>query len=113
MVLVFFVVIDLDGQRDPSPGTESSDNMEFFGSNFRNDIVCNSVSDVFVESVMVSEAVEVELERLGFDAAFAGDVLDLEMSCVGLPGDGAERAELWTVQLDPVGAAGSGIREGL
>ena len=51
---------------------------------------------------MIAEAHEVKLQRLALDHAAPRDVGDVDGRIVRLARDGAERRELWAVELDPV-----------
>src|SRR5438445_698073 len=52
-------------------------------------------SALFVESAVVTERREKELQRFGFDEPGIGDVIDNKMGKVRLTGNRAECGELW------------------
>src|SRR3546814_3488521 len=64
---------------------------------------------ILMEGCMVAEAGEKELERLGFDDRFIGDVIDHQMREIGLRRDGAERREFGHGEAHQIALAGARV----
>ncbi len=64
---------------------------------------------ILVEGGMVAEGAQEQLQRLGFDDASRGRIVDHQMREVGLAGHRAERGELGRGEAHQIGPAGARI----
>ena len=69
-------MVDLDGEGDAATGAEGADNVEFLRGDAVDNLVSDSVGDLFVKPVVVSEGMQEEFEGFGFDTLGTGNVGD-------------------------------------
>jgi hypothetical protein len=74
-------------------------------------ILQNPVRDRFVKRALVPIRSEIKLERLTFDAKAFRNVINVYSGKIRLAGDRANRSEIVRFEMNPVIAAGRGIRE--
>ncbi len=77
------------------------------------EVVEDSIGDLFIEGRAVSKAGEVKFERLCFDAVPVGDVFDVQRGKIGLAGDGAQRGEIVRIEFNDVVALRIAVLERL
>ena len=63
---------------------------------------------IFMESTVIAEGSEIELEGFAFDEEFVGDVIDDDIGEIGLAGDGTERSKFGAGEADEI--VGSRVR---
>ncbi len=101
---------DIDG--DAAAGVPVAADAEPFGVEFVKEALTDADGAIFMETGMVAEAVQIELERLGFHDGARRDVVDDEVREIGLAGDGAERGKFRAGEADHIGA-GAWVRNQL
>lgn len=87
---------------DAAAGHEVTGDLEVFGIHEADQVLHDDIDAILVEIAVVAEGKEVELEALALDHPFPRDIGDIDMSEIGLPGLGAERRELGTIESDEV-----------
>ena len=109
----FAGVLGTDGERDSAARRELRGHDRFARSACFHKIVQNAVRDRFVKRALVPIRSEIKLERLTFHAKALRDVIDVYSGKIRLAGDRANRSEIVRFEMNPVIAAGRGIRESL
>ena len=102
-ILVLGVAIvgeGLDG--DTTTGIEQADDLQIFGVHQLDQVLHDDVDAVLVEVAVVAEAEEVELQALALHHQRARDVVDDDVTKVGLAGLGAQGGELGAIQSHKV-----------
>ena len=87
MLSVAVVGEGLDG--DTATGIEQADNLKVFGIHQLDQVLHDDVDAVLMEVAVVAEAEEVELQALALHHQRARDIVDDDMSEIGLTGLGA------------------------
>jgi len=98
---------------DAATGKEKPYHLNILGIHQPNEVFHNDVHAVLMKVAVITEREEVELQTLRLHHTLAGDVENLDFGEVGLAGDGAQRGELWAVELHPIIVIGVLILEGL
>ena len=115
---IFFIagvvwIFGTDSECDSAARGELRGHDRFARSACFHKIVQNVVRDRFVKRALVSIRSEVKLERLTFHAKAFRNVIDVYSGKIRLAGDRANRSEIVRFEMNPVIAAGRGIRESL
>ena len=95
-------VVGVRVNRDAAARQELAPDLDVLRVHEADEVLHDDVDDILVEIAVIAEAHEVELQRLALDHAAPRDVGDVDGRVVRLARDGAERRELWAVELDPV-----------
>jgi len=106
-------VLSDDAQRQAATGHELAFNLHFAGLTRLDEVVQNSVDDVFVEGTDVAIGGKVKLQGLGLNAQLVWDIIDEDLGEVRLAGDWAQGGKIGAVEADGVGAAWFGVGKGL
>jgi hypothetical protein len=78
-----------------------------------NQVIQDLVDDMLIEGMDVSVRRQIKLERLGLNAELIRNVLDEDLSEIGLARHRAEGSEIRAVEADSIIAAGLGVWKGL
>ena len=96
VILVAVVGERLDG--DAATGIEQADDFQILGIHQLDQVLHDDVHAVLVEVAVVTEAEEIEFEALTLHHQCARDIINNNVSEVGLSRLGAQRGKLWTIQ---------------
>ena len=85
---------------EPTAGGPAALDPEFAWLYDGDEVVQNSVGDLFVENAFISKTLQVHFKTLELHANFVGNVDQHDRAVIRLPGLGAYRRELGAVVLD-------------
>ena len=100
MILIAIIGEGLDG--DAAAGVEKADNLQVFGIHQLDQVLHDDVHTILMEVAMVAEAKEIKLEALAFHHQRTRDIINDNMSKIGLTCLGAQRSKLGTVERHQV-----------
>ncbi len=100
-----------DDGADATSSLPVGDDFHVLGVHHLGQVITDFIGDGFVENTLIAETLEVELERLEFDAQILGDKANRHGAKVGVTGFGAGAGELFRDMLDEKISAGRGSRE--
>ncbi len=101
------------GDADAAAGLETSLNLTPTGSEGGDEVVQQDVGEMLVKDALVPKRPEVELERLGLDDAFGGQITDADLGEVGLTRGRTKAGKLVGLNLDHVVPIRIAVRKGL
>ena len=87
---------------DATTRIEQTDDLQIFGIHQLDQVLHDDVHTIFVEVAMVAEAEKIELQALALHHQRAWDIVDDDMSEIGLACLGAQRSELGAIQSHKV-----------
>ena len=101
------------GEGDPAAGGELRGHDGFARCARVYKIVKNAVGYRFVEGALVPIGSEIKFQGFAFDAELIGDVIDIDPGEIRLACDRTNRSEIVSFEMNPIIAAGRGVRKGL
>jgi hypothetical protein len=102
-----------DGECDSAAGGELCGYVRLARRAGFHEIFQNAVRYRFVKRALIPIRSEIKFERLAFDAQAIRDVIDVDSRKIRLAGNWANRSEIVRFEMNPVIAAGRGIRKSL
>ena len=81
---------------------ENPSHLNIFGLHEIDEILHDDIDAIFVKCTMIAEAEQIEFQALAFHHALSRNIADTNLCKVRLASDGAQRSELWTVELNPI-----------
>ena len=93
---------------DAATGREEADDLDVLGIHESDEILHDDVHAVFMEIAVVAEREEIQFQTLRLYHPLAGEIHDLDLSKVGLPGNRAKRGEFRAAERDHVIVVGMG-----
>ena len=103
--------IRMDGYA--TSGSEQSENFDVLGIHQLDQVIEDDIDAILMETAMVAETEEVELQALALHHPDVGNIADPDLGEVRLPGNRAKCRELRAVEPDPVIPAGMHILKSL
>jgi len=98
---------------DPAAHEPLGIDLQIPGIQQRDEVVQDPVGHLLVEGALVAEGPEVQLQGLQLHTRLVGNIADLEMREVRLPGQRAQACEFRAVEYDLIVPLGLGIFERL
>ena len=110
---IFFSMFCGHVDRDTAAGHEIADNLHPFRFACSNEIIQDRIDSNFMKSVVVAVGKEIKFQCFAFDALFLCDVIDRDVTEIGLSGNGTEAGEFRTVESDDIISFRECVPEGL